>query len=90
MLQNSLNSRLKSRVATANKLIVNSPLIRSRPCIGINLTVLQHPLIDTTYIHTIYNKIFNMFAWMGIDSGSFLYGLDHVQDVCNKINQIKL
>ncbi len=31
-----------------------------------------------------------MFAWMGIDSGSFLYGLDHVQDVCNKINQIKL
>lgn len=49
----------------------------------------QSVLIDTTYIHTIYNKIFNMFAWMGIDSGSLLYGLDHVQDVCNNINQLK-
>ncbi len=27
--------------------------------------------------------------WMGIDSHSLLYGLDHVQQVCNKINSLK-
>ena len=26
---------------------------------------------------------------MGIDSHALLYGLDHVQAVCNKINQVK-
>ncbi len=28
-------------------------------------------------------------AMMGIDSHALLYGLDHVQAVCNKINKIK-
>lgn len=29
------------------------------------------------------------FSWMGIDSRSMLYGLDHVQSVCTKINSLK-
>ena len=33
--------------------------------------------------------IFHPFAWMGIDSHALIYGLDHVQAVCNKINKIK-
>ncbi len=44
--------------------------------------------IDTDYIVTIYDKIFNMFAWMGVDNRSLLYGLDHVQQICNKINNL--
>lgn len=48
----------------------------------------QTAQIDTAYIITIYSKICNMFAWMGVDSRSLLYGLDHVQQVCNKINRL--
>lgn len=48
----------------------------------------QTAQIDTAYIITIYSKICNMFAWMGVDSHSLLYGLDHVQQVCGKINRL--
>ena len=50
---------------------------------------LQDPGIDTTHIMTEYQKIQTLFAWMGIDSQSMLYGLDHVQKVCDKINELK-
>lgn len=50
---------------------------------------LQDPVIDTTHIMTEYQKIQTLFAWMGIDSQSMLYGLDHVQKVCDKINELK-
>ena len=46
--------------------------------------------VDTSYIITEYWKIQTLFAWMGIDSRSLLYGLDHVQAVCNKINQLSV
>lgn len=45
--------------------------------------------VDTSYIINEYQKIQTLFAWMGIDSHALLYGLDHVQEVCNKINKIK-
>lgn len=45
--------------------------------------------IDTTYIMNKYLQIQTLFAWMGIDSRALLYGLDHVQQVCNKINELK-
>ena len=35
-----------------------------------------------------YQKIQMLFSWMNIDSKSMLYGLDHVLDVCDKINQL--
>ena len=45
--------------------------------------------IDTSYIINEYQKIQTLFSWMGIDSHSMLYGLDHVQSVCAKINSLK-
>lgn len=42
--------------------------------------------IDTSYILNEYQKIQTLFSWMGIDNQSLLYGLDHVQSVCEKIN----
>ena len=45
--------------------------------------------IDTSYIVNEYQKIQTLFSWMGIDSRAMLYGLDHVQSVCAKINSLK-
>ena len=45
--------------------------------------------IDTSYVINIYSKIKTLFSWMGIDSKSLLYGLDHVNHVCAQINQLK-
>ena len=43
-------------------------------------------IVDTSYILNEYQKIQTLFMWMGIDSRALLYGLDHVQAVCKKIN----
>ena len=43
---------------------------------------------NTSYIINEYQKIQTLFAWMGIDSRALLYGLDHVQQVCNRINSL--
>ena len=45
--------------------------------------------IDTTYIRREYQKILTLFQWMGIDGRSMLYGLDHVQKVCDNIDQLR-
>ena len=49
---------------------------------------IRQAIIDTSYIESIYNLIHDLFMWMGIDSNSLLYGLDHVQQVCAKINRL--
>lgn len=43
-------------------------------------------VIYTGYIRSEYQKIQTLFTWMGIDSNSMLYGLDHVMKVCDKID----
>ncbi len=48
----------------------------------------QDSRIDTSYVINEYQKIQTLFTWMGIDSRSMLYGLDNVQKVCNKINDL--
>lgn len=50
---------------------------------------LQDPVIDTSHVLGIYLKMQRLFAWMGIDSRSLLYGLDHVQQVCKLINELR-
>lgn len=45
--------------------------------------------IDTSYITNIYSKIRMLFSWMDIDSESLLYGLDHINQVCTRINRLK-
>ncbi len=41
--------------------------------------------ISTAYILQQYQRVQNLFSWMGIDAKSMLYGLDHVQQVCGRI-----
>ena len=43
---------------------------------------------DTSYCLTIYARIMTLFQWMDIDSGSLLYGLDHVGTCSDKIMSI--
>ena len=50
---------------------------------------LQDSVISTTHVLGIYSKMQTLFAWMGIDSQDLLYGLDHVQQVCTRINELK-
>ena len=45
----------------------------------------RQPQIATAYILNAYHNLHKLFMWMGIDSHSLLYGLDHVQQVCNRI-----
>lgn len=45
--------------------------------------------IDTTYTMNKFLQIQTLFAWMDIDSRVLLYGIDHVQQVCSKINELK-
>ena len=52
-------------------------------CFATNTSV-----IDTSYVINIYTKIKMLFYWMGIDSDSLLYGLDHIHRVCSQINQL--
>ncbi|MDE6643353.1 MAG: Abi family protein [Muribaculaceae bacterium] len=49
----------------------------------------RQPEIGTSYILNAYQTLHKLFLWMGIDSHSLLYGLDHVQQVCSKINELK-
>ena len=41
---------------------------------------------DTSYIRNAYADILSLFSWMGIDGKSLLYGLDHVIEICDKID----
>lgn len=43
---------------------------------------------DVSYILNEYQKIQTLFMWMGIDSRSLLFGLDHVVPVCQEIDKM--
>jgi hypothetical protein len=46
------------------------------------------PIKDTQYARGKYHSICQLFQWMNIDEGNLLYGLDHVEIVCNKIDNL--
>lgn len=50
--------------------------------------LLQQPVIDTGFILNEYQKIQTLFYWMGIESHSVLYGLDHINNVCHQIDAL--
>ena len=50
---------------------------------------LQDPVIYTAHVINEYQKIQTLFLWMNVDSRALLYGLDHVQQICDKINELK-
>ena len=50
--------------------------------------LLGHPIKDTTYARQHYNLILQLFQWMQIDEAALLYGLDHINTVCNEIDSL--
>jgi len=46
------------------------------------------PIKNTTYARQRYNLIFQLFQWMQIDAVALLYGLDHINTVCNEIDNL--
>lgn len=46
------------------------------------------PIKDTTYARQHYNLIVQFFQWMQIDEAALLYGLDHINTVCNEIDNL--
>jgi len=44
--------------------------------------------IDTNYARDNYHKIIELFNWMDINHRSLLYGIDHVEQICNQIDHI--
>lgn len=49
----------------------------------------QGATIYTDYILNEYRKIMMLFQWMGIDGAKLLFGLDHVLQLCAKIDKLK-
>lgn len=43
---------------------------------------------DTTYAQQNYNLILQLFQWMNIDASRLLYGLDHINEICSRINSL--
>jgi hypothetical protein len=46
------------------------------------------PIKDSTYARQHYGLILQFFQWMSIDQSSLLYGLDHVNSICNQIDAL--
>lgn len=44
--------------------------------------------IDTTYARQHYTLILQLFNWMQINESALLYGLDHINEVANKIDSL--
>lgn len=47
-----------------------------------------HPIKDTGYARQHYNLILQLFQWMSVDEAALLYGLDHINAVCNEIDAL--
>lgn len=48
----------------------------------------QQPVKNTTYTRQHYNLILQLFQWMQIDEAALLYGIDHINAVCNEIDNL--
>ena len=46
------------------------------------------PLIDSTAVRQHYVLILQLFQWLTIDERALLYGLDHITEVCQKLNAL--
>jgi hypothetical protein len=46
------------------------------------------PVKNTAYARQHYNLILQLFQWMQIDESELLYGLDHINKVCNCIDAL--
>jgi len=48
----------------------------------------RQPIKDTQYAREHYQIIQELFQWMAIDETSLLYGLDHIEGICNEIDSL--
>lgn len=48
----------------------------------------QQAIKNTTYTRQRYHLILQLFQWMQIDESALLYGLDHINDICNETENI--
>lgn len=48
----------------------------------------NQPIKSTTYVRQHYSLICQLFQWMNIDEAALLYGLDHINTVCNRIDNL--
>ena len=51
----------------------------------------NYPIANTwkrEWIVDRYNRIMELFRWMGIDGASLLYGLGHIDNACNQIDAL--
>lgn len=46
------------------------------------------PVKSTTFARQHYTLLLQLFQWMSIDEGKLLYGLDHINLTCNKIDAL--
>lgn len=46
------------------------------------------PVKSTTEIRNIHVSILQLFQWMSIDANSLVYGLDHIEAICNKVDSL--
>ena len=46
------------------------------------------PITSTLYARQNYNLILQLFQWMSLDESALLYGLDHINTVCNQIDRL--
>lgn len=44
------------------------------------------PVKDTTYVREHYAIIKLLFQWMDINEDDLLYGIDHVENICDQID----
>lgn len=50
--------------------------------------ILGQPTKSTIYARQNYGLILQLFQWMGIDEAALLYGLDHINTICNEIDNL--
>jgi len=48
----------------------------------------EEPIKNTSYARQNYNLILQLFQWMEIDERALLYGLDHINTICDEIDNL--
>ena len=48
--------------------------------------VSQQPIKDSSFTRKHYRLILQLFQWMDIDEAALLYGIDHIEQLCNDID----
>lgn len=46
------------------------------------------PVKNITYVRQHYALLLQLFQWMSIDESKLLYGLDHINNICNQIDAL--